>query len=218
MPKSPDTKQPPKKPAGTQRNIFYVTGPVNLTATPVITRKKIIDELLKLGVVQAADMEDAPKLDAWKHQLEETNAQIQQLQRDLHEYLLIQSLGLDLDRVKIRRYFPVRIYASHLLPRGQQVVTAGLESVAQMTGFEVVDEYLAEVGSWFQRFTWRSKELLNQPEVVERLQKIERAVELATLHQPQANIDKTESEAIAGLIVALNGTPKLLCRSVLSCL
>lgn len=49
--------------------------------------------------------------------------------------------------------------------------------------------------------------MLTLREVQERLQKAERALELATLHTYQANVDKTQAEAASTLVKALDQTP-----------
>ena len=53
----------------------------------------------------------------------------------------------------------------------------------------------------------KTAEVLTLREVQERLQKAERALELATLHTYQANVDKTQAEAASTLVKALDQTP-----------
>jgi len=59
--------------------------------------------------------------------------------------------------------------------------------------------------SFWSWFAW-SKEAITAPEVVERLEKIESAVELRYLDKPQAEANKATGEAAAQLITALNNT------------
>lgn len=53
----------------------------------------------------------------------------------------------------------------------------------------------------------RTKDAVTQPEVVERLKKVERAVEIQGLHKPQSEINKNEAEAVAALLKALEHVP-----------
>jgi hypothetical protein len=54
-------------------------------------------------------------------------------------------------------------------------------------------------GSWFQRFWARSRQVRESEPVRERLAKLERALELAHLGKPQAEIDKEKAESVAAL-------------------
>jgi len=49
--------------------------------------------------------------------------------------------------------------------------------------------------------------VLSQPEVIERLQKIERAIELKAIDKPQADVDEKQASAIAKLINCLDKVP-----------
>jgi len=71
----------------------------------------------------------------------------------------------------------------------------------------VADEFPEIRGSWFKKWFARSKEVLSQPEVIERLEKIERAVELKAIDKPQADVDDKQAGAIAKLIKCLDKVP-----------
>jgi len=59
-----------------------------------------------------------------------------------------------------------------------------------------------KIVEWFAR----SREALSQPEVIERLAKIEQAIELQYVGKPQAEIDNSLATAVAELIQSLRET------------
>jgi hypothetical protein len=129
------------------------------------------------------------------------------LSADTHEWLAIQSLGLEASGVKISRFIPLRVYLSDTPGQAIDAVSDSLAKFLEAFEFGISDDFPAIQGSWFKKWFAKTVEAATQPEVLERLKKIERAVELNGLGQPQADIDVKQAEAVSGLIKALEGIP-----------
>jgi len=130
-----------------------------------------------------------------------------QLQTDLHSYLVIQSMGLDCSDVPLHRFVPMRVYLSDVDKVDADLISAAVDKFVNTFGFCVSDDFPAETGSWSKKWFVKTKDAVTQPEVTERLEKIERSLEIQGLHKPQAEVDKTEAEAAAMLIKAIDNVP-----------
>jgi hypothetical protein len=119
----------------------------------------------------------------------------------------LQSLGLDLTHVRIRRYVPLRVYLSDANDNLVESVSTAINEVAGGFGFEISDEFPETLGSWFKNWFVKTKEVASQPEVAERLQKIERALQLKGLDLPQAEVDQKQANAAAKLMKAVEHVP-----------
>lgn len=124
-----------------------------------------------------------------------------------HEWLAIQSLGIDAAEVKISRFVPLRVYLSDTPGRAVEDVSDAISKLLEAFSFEISDDFPPIRGSWFKKWFAKTVDVATQPEVIERLEKIERAVELKGLGQPQADIDKKQSEAVARLLKAVESIP-----------
>lgn len=124
-----------------------------------------------------------------------------------HEWLAIQSLGLDAAEVKISRFVPLRVYLSDTPANAVESVSDAISKLLEAFEFEISDDFPPIRGSWFKKWFVKTRDIATQPEVMERLEKIERAVELKGLGQPQADIDKKQSEAVANLLKAVASIP-----------
>jgi hypothetical protein len=156
-----------------------------------------------------------------RSQPESILSQVEQLQSDVrtlqaktnavqvetHSLLAIQALGLPHERVKSTRIVPVRAYIDQTPDGAITAISSAITEVLTAFGFDVADEFPEIRGSWFKKWYSKSKEILSQPQVIERLEKIERAVELKALGKPQAEIDDKQAGAIAKLIKALDKVP-----------
>lgn len=129
------------------------------------------------------------------------------LQVDTHSLLAIQALGLPENRVQSTRYVPVRAYIDQTPEGTINALSVAIGDVLAAYGFTVADEFPEIRGSWFKKWFAKSKEVLSQPEVIERLEKIERAVELKAIDKPQADVDDKQAGAIAKLIKCLDKVP-----------
>lgn len=130
----------------------------------------------------------------------------------IHAYLVALGLGLDLARVPLQRFVPVRIYLQEQsrssVARTSDAVVAFLDEL----GFRPSDDFPEETGSWFKKWFAKSSSALSQPQVIERLQKGERALELEYLHCKQAEADKNQAEGAAALIRAVSDQRAAVCQ------
>jgi hypothetical protein len=129
------------------------------------------------------------------------------LQTDVHSYLVAQSMGIDLKDLPLPRFIPVRVYLSEASQQDVDRVTEAVTGLSEVFGFTVSDEFPAKNGSWWKKWFVKTKEVATQPEVQKRLEKLERALELKGLAEPQANVDKLEAEAVAMLVKAVENSP-----------
>lgn len=129
------------------------------------------------------------------------------LQEDVHGFFAIQTLGLNVAAVPLPRFIPVRVYLSEDDPQQVREVSSALEQLTEAFGFVYSDEFPEEKGSFWKKWFAKTKDVASQPEVAERLKKIERALEMKGLHEPQADIDKKEADAVATLAKAVENVP-----------
>jgi hypothetical protein len=131
------------------------------------------------------------------------------LKTDVHTYLVAQSMGLDLNAIPLPRFVPVRVYLSEASRNDIQNVSRAVSRIADAFGFTVSDDFPERTGSWWKKWFVRTKEVATQPEVKQRLEELERALKLKGLGKPQAEIDKTQAEAVALLIKAVEKIPNV---------
>lgn len=186
--------------------------------------------LLRRGPSRERDFFDFPEFQFFLDRLQERRRreqpesllrQIEQLRSELsalkektdivqvetHSLLAIQALGLPTDQVQSTRFVPVRAYIDQTPEGAINSISDAISEVLKAYGFVVADEFPEIKGSWFKKWFAKSKEALSQPEVIERLEKIERAVELKAIDRPQAEIDDKQASAIAKLIKCLDKVP-----------
>ena len=130
-----------------------------------------------------------------------------ELQNELHTYLSFVSLGIDPQDIAFHRFIPVRAYLPEEMPNEVASINQALEALFNALNVSVSDDFPAETGSWFKRFFVRTNDLATQPEVAERLQKIERALDIKGLDTPQSLIDKNKAEAISTVLSSLEKVP-----------
>jgi hypothetical protein len=102
---------------------------------------------------------------------------------------------------------PLRAYLSDGSDDIIDAISAAINKLINASGFEISDDFDAVIGSWYKKWFAKTTEVATQPEVVKRLEKIERALELKGLGQPQAEIDKKQAEATATLLKAVEKVP-----------
>jgi len=126
------------------------------------------------------------------------------------DYFWLLTSGADINEVKLPRFIPVRVYIPNPVPKKtilNQIVSS-LEMLLGDIEFETTDDFPEESGSFWKRLFCRAKELSTQKEVVDKLRKAERAVEIACLDKPQAEANHSQAQAAALLISALKETDK----------
>lgn len=133
--------------------------------------------------------------------------QTEHVQIETHSLLAIQALGLPTEQVRSTRYVPVRAYIDQAPEGAIAAISAAVGDVLSAFGFTVADEFPEIKGSWFKKWFAKSKDALSHPEVIERLEKIERAVNLKAIDKPQAEVDDKQAGAIAKLIKSLDKVP-----------
>jgi hypothetical protein len=129
------------------------------------------------------------------------------LQQDIHHYLIPQSFGLDLSAVPLPRFLPIRVYLSDGDDRKTRSVSNAVRHTLKAFGFEVSDDFPEETGSWWKKWIARSKQVVTHEELIDRLKKIERAIEVQTMDKPQSEINKNEAEAVAALVKSVESVP-----------
>lgn len=149
------------------------------------------------------------KLNSLSNNVDAVEAKQKITSKELHNYLIYQYLGEDLSSIKLDRFIPVRVYLSDENERDVRKVSDAIDKLLASFGFEFSDDFPAEKGSWWKKWFAKSKEVATQPEVTDRLEKIERAIELKGLHKPQAEVDKAQAEAIAALTAAVKDIPNV---------
>ncbi|WP_372659928.1 hypothetical protein [Amycolatopsis kentuckyensis] len=88
-----------------------------------------------------------------------------------------------------------------------------LDDVVLALGYGKPEGITVEHGSIFRRSFSKAKETLTSAEMKERLEKVERAVEVQGLLLPQAEVDFKISQAISGIIANLANTPSACIRA-----
>lgn len=130
-----------------------------------------------------------------------------ELKEDVHCYLVLQSLGVDLSAAPLPRFVPIRVYLSEADSKRTHSVSNAVRHLLDVYGFSISDDFPEESGSWWKKWFAKTRDAATQPEVIERLKKIERAVELQGLHKPQSEINKNEADAVAALLKAVENVP-----------
>ena len=130
-----------------------------------------------------------------------------ELKEDVHGYLVLQSLGVDLSDAPLPRFVPIRVYLSEADSKRTHSVSNAVRHLLDVYGFSISDDFPEESGSWWKKWFAKTRDVATQPEVIERLKKIERAVELQGLYKPQSEINRNEAEAVAALIKAVENVP-----------
>lgn len=109
---------------------------------------------------------------------------------------------------RIERSIPVTIYLSDRETHGE--VEQALTDLLQAFEFRIADALPPLEGSWYRALVARLNHAATAPELTDRLQKIERGIELHLVHKKQAEIDSLQGDAVAKLLTALESTPTAL--------
>jgi len=129
--------------------------------------------------------------------------------KELHHYLIFQSFGDEAKNISLDRFIPVRVYLSDDKQDDIEKITNAVDGLLDAFGFQFSDDFPAEKGSWWKTWFAKSKDVITQPEVTDRLEKIERALDVKGLHKPQAEVDKAQAEAIAILTASVKEIPNV---------
>jgi hypothetical protein len=107
---------------------------------------------------------------------------------------------------RFRRVLPVSCYTSTDDPAATEAVEEAVVNLMEAIGFDPVYEGLPQVGSWFKNLWFQAKDQVSRPEVQDRLAKVERALELKHIDNPQATVDVELSKAALNLKKMLEGS------------
>jgi anti-anti-sigma factor len=102
-------------------------------------------------------------------------------------------------------WFPARIYTSET--SAGAAVQESLAALAEAFAMEVAYESDVERSSWFREYILRMKDSTALPTRDETLSLLQRALAQHAFDMPQAQIDVTQSQAVAYLLNALDKTP-----------
>lgn len=152
------------------------------------------------------------RLSQLERKFERLEATVGENQVGLHQFLSLAAMGAPIDEVPLLRIVPMRVYLKHEDEQLQEELAKAVVGFAASFGIDIADDLPAVKGSWFKRWFGRTREALKEPEVRERLEKGERALELHALQKPQAVIDKDQAEGAAALITALEKTDAAVCQ------
>ena len=147
------------------------------------------------------------RLDKTAASLDLAERSLKKFRADTHAWLSLQNLGLDSSELRLPRIIPLRVYLSDEGRHTVDGVSRAIQDVVKEFGLELADEFPAIRGSWFKKWFVQTADAMTQPEVADRIKKIERALELKGLAQPQAEIDEKQASAAAKLMEALKDTP-----------
>ncbi len=148
------------------------------------------------------------RLNELSRSIEEIKQKHNALSADTHQWLAAQSLGIDTNDARLSRFIPLRAYLSESSDRIDEV-SREITDLVEAFGFQIADDFPPTQGSWFKKWWVKTAEVASQPEVAERLAKIERALELKGLGQPQAEIDAKQADAVSKLIKTTKDFPNV---------
>lgn len=152
------------------------------------------------------------RLPRTESELKALREQTQDASATAHEYIVAIGLGLNLDDVPLHRFIPVRVYLREPSRGSVKRVSEAVNEALRNLDFDYADDFPAESGSWFKKWFAKSRDALTRPEVIERLQKGERALELEYLQRKQAEADRNQAEGAAALIKALDNESVAVCQ------
>ena len=159
------------------------------TPSCTVTRNELHE--LRTGVRQALQLVDS------------LSEQVKELSVELQERLSTEDMGVDDEAARRHRYFPVRVYAADDDPEGAHAILDALGELLNASGTDLLEGLPPQISSWWQRLTGKTRDKTTKNELKSRLAKVERALEIATLDKPQAEVDLKLAEAAAKLIKAV---------------
>jgi hypothetical protein len=110
--------------------------------------------------------------------------------------------------MEVAGLLPVRVYLPRDDKKTERQILEAIDELTAGFGLEVLLEFQEVRGSWFKTWIMNVRRAAAAPEVADRLQKVERALELKLLELPQAQVDAKQAHAVAELIRALARTPE----------
>ncbi|HEX9997182.1 MAG TPA: hypothetical protein VGB45_08575 [Abditibacterium sp.] len=132
------------------------------------------------------------------------------LKTEMHEYLLVTSLGLEPSLVNLHRYLPVRLYLDTDDTDEIAHTSLALRRLVESEGYLTSEQFPPSRGPWFKEQWFKTRHKVTQPQIKLQMSnlgdKIQHGVEfLAVQGQPPDPI-RTDSEAAKNLIEAMGET------------
>lgn len=106
--------------------------------------------------------------------------------------------------LSIQRMFPIKIYLSN--SKAETKVLLALKEIAEEGNFSVEAILPPVYASFFQDLWGKSKDAITHPEMIERFEKIERALELEKIEKQQAEVTLSAASAFKTLHEAMKET------------
>jgi hypothetical protein len=133
--------------------------------------------------------------------------QLYSLEAELYTHLSEQSFNEATGGARTARYLPIRVYLREAQPDDAARVAKTVQTLCETLRLSVVSDQPPRFDSFWKVFFTKTRHAVTRPEVIERLRKLERAIELEVLDNKQAAVDKEEAEAVKCLLEAVKGTP-----------
>lgn len=133
------------------------------------------------------------------------------MRKELHTLTYRLHAGLDLERIKDTKYIPIRVYTSENDPDSIRSIEHALEHLLKEFSIEISDQFSPIRGSWFKRFIGKTKKAATSDEVQEILRKVQHGIELEALHKKQADVNKTQAEALREVMSAMDCADNAAC-------
>ncbi len=155
-----------------------------------------------LGKVEEKTIEELP-----------IKRRLQLLENELLPLLVQSSYESDHELASKTQYLSVSMYLSGDVDAKIELeLFLAVKDILNSIDFSIIAHFIPERGSWYKKLFAKSKKSLTQPEVQERLRKVEHAVELDKIGAPQAEITKTNAESLSIIISSLSNYKEGLIR------
>lgn len=138
--------------------------------------------------------------------IDELEVEVASVSEDLHSLFVMSFLNIDTDKVELNRFMPVRLYASGGSASDEMILKSSLEALLSSVDFVISDEFPVIYASWFGRYWARTKNASTREAVTNRLERLERAIELQGLDKPQAEVDEKYFNAASNFIKSIEAS------------
>jgi hypothetical protein len=112
--------------------------------------------------------------------------------------------------IPVRTIIPIYVYVDTQASDTVEQVDDAVEEIIADYDLESLAETPGSWGSWFKKWIVRSKDAVTSQQARDNFSRVERALEMQTLHVPQSYIDSAQSDGVAKLIAALSNTQNAL--------
>lgn len=161
----------------------------------------------EVGEVRDAVAELHTQVAATAERAGATEERLTERASELHTFLWAASAGVNLAETELVRFVPSRLFVDDPVPDSPALsrLVDALRTFAEALDLAPAEQLPDESGSWWKKLFFRTKEVATHPEVLSALQAGKRALH-GVCEKPQADVNKSQAEAAAALIKALNDT------------